>query len=155
ARRARALRGRDLGDPMSRIHHRTCSLCEAMCGLTLTIEGDRVVSVRGDEDDPFSRGYLCPKGAAIAALHDDPERLREPVRRTANGGARTGGERALDEAASRIHAVQREHGTPALAVYLGNPSVHTPGTILFGPPLLRSLGTRNRYSATSVDQLPQ
>ncbi|HWB78608.1 MAG TPA: molybdopterin-dependent oxidoreductase [Nannocystaceae bacterium] len=140
---------------MSRIHHRTCSLCEAMCGLTLTIDGDRVASVRGDEDDPFSRGYICPKGAASAAVHDDPERLREPVRRTANGWARIGWDEALDEVATRIHAVQREHGTHALAIYLGNPTVHNLGTILYGPALLRALGSRNRYSATSVDQLPQ
>ncbi len=136
-------------------HHRTCSLCEAMCGLTLTVDGQRVVSVRGDEDDPFSRGYLCPKGPAIAALHDDPERLREPMRRTASGWKKIGWDEALDEAAARIHAVQRTHGLHSVAVYLGNPVVHNLGSMLYGPALLRTLGSRHRYSATSVDQLPQ
>src|SRR5262245_40469476 len=103
-----------------RTHHRTCSLCEAMCGLPLTIEGDRVVSVRGDEDDPLSRGYICPKGPAIAALHDDPDRLRQPMRRTATGWTSVGWDEALDETARRIHEVQRAHGNNALAVYVGN-----------------------------------
>jgi anaerobic selenocysteine-containing dehydrogenase len=138
-----------------RTHHRTCSLCEAMCGLTLTVDGDRVVSVRGDDDDPFSRGYMCPKGPALAAIHEDPDRLRRPVRRTANGWAAIGWDEALDEAAQRIHDLQRAHGNNALGVYIGNPTVHNMGSILYGPAFLRTLGTKNRYSATSVDQLPQ
>ncbi len=138
-----------------RTHHRTCSLCEAMCGLTLAIEGDRVVSVRGDEDDPFSRGYICPKGPALAALHDDPDRLRQPLRRTSSGWTTIGWDEALDEAARRIHEVQRAHGRDALAVYVGNPAVHNLGSMLYGPSFLRALATKHRYSATSVDQLPQ
>jgi anaerobic selenocysteine-containing dehydrogenase len=138
-----------------RIHHRTCSLCEAMCGLSLTVDGGRVTAVRGDEEDPFSRGYLCPKGPAIAALHDDPERLREPMRRTASGWKTIGWDEALDEAATRIHELQRAHGKHAIAFYLGNPTVHNLGSMLYGPQLLRTLGSRHRYSATSVDQLPQ
>ena len=145
----------DMSTPSARTHHRTCPLCEAMCGLTMTIEGERVASVRGDDDDPFSRGYLCPKGAAIAGLHDDPDRLREPLRRTASGWEKIGWDEALDEAAARIHAVQREHGRHAVAAYLGNPTVHNLGSVLYAPALLRTLGSRHRYSATSVDQLPQ
>lgn len=136
-------------------HHRTCSLCEAMCGLVITTTGDRVVAVRGDHDDPLSRGYMCPKGPAIAALHDDPDRLRTPLRRTAAGWTPIGWDEALDEAAERIHAVQRAHGRHAIAAYLGNPVVHNLGAMLFGPSFLRALGTKHRYSATSVDQLPQ
>jgi anaerobic selenocysteine-containing dehydrogenase len=140
---------------VQRIHHRTCSLCEAMCGLTLTVEGDRVVSVRGDDDDPFSRGYMCPKGPALAALHEDPDRLQRPMRRTSSGWTAIGWDEALDEAAQRIHDVQRTHGDDALAVYIGNPAVHNLGTMVYGPPFLRALHTKHRYSATSVDQLPQ
>jgi anaerobic selenocysteine-containing dehydrogenase len=138
-----------------RTHHRTCSLCEAMCGLTLSIEGDRVVAVRGDDDDPFSRGYMCPKGPAIAAVHDDPDRLRRPMRRTSSGWTTIGWDEALAEAAQHIHDVQRAHGKHALAVYVGNPAVHNMGSMLYGPSFLRALGTKHRYSATSVDQLPQ
>ncbi|MBC8071094.1 MAG: molybdopterin-dependent oxidoreductase, partial [Deltaproteobacteria bacterium] len=136
-------------------HYRTCSLCEAMCGLELTVEADRVTTVRGDDDDPFSRGYMCPKGPAIAALHDDPDRLRQPLRRTADGWQTIGWDEALDEAAGRIDALQRAHGKHAIAFYLGNPTVHNLGSMLFAPQLLRALGSRHRYSATSVDQLPQ
>ncbi len=126
-----------------------------MCGLVLTVEDDRVVAVRGDDDDPFSRGFMCPKGPALVALHEDPDRVREPLRRTASGWQRIGWDEALDEAATRIHGLQRRHGRDALAVYIGNPAVHNVGAMLYGPEFLRALGTRHRYSATSVDQLPQ
>jgi len=125
-----------------------------MCGLEIEVEGERVVSIRGDADDPFSRGDLCPKAPALAALHDDPDRLRRPLRRTASGWEELGWDEALDEAAERIHDVQREHGRDAMAAYLGNPNVHNLGSLVFGPRLLRALRSKNRYSATSVDQLP-
>jgi anaerobic selenocysteine-containing dehydrogenase len=126
-----------------------------MCGLTLTVEDGRVTSVRGDDDDPLSRGFMCPKGPALAALHEDPDRLRQPQRRTKDGFVTIGWDEALDEAADRLHAVQQAHGRDAVAVYAGNPIVHNVGAMLYGPSLLRTLGTRRRYSATSVDQLPQ
>ncbi len=138
-----------------RIHHRTCPLCEAMCGLELEIDGERVRSVRGDEQDPFSRGHICPKGPAVVGLHEDPDRLRTPQRRTAWGWESIGWDEALDEAASRLHDVQREHGKHAVASYFGNPAAHNVGAALFGPSFRRTLGSRFRYSATSVDQLPQ
>ncbi len=136
-------------------HFRTCHLCEAMCGLAIEHEGERVVAIRGDRDDPFSRGYLCPKGAAIGQLHDDPDRLRRPLRKTRDGWRELDWDEALDLAAGRLHAIQREHGRDSVAVYLGNPAVHNHGTLLFALPFLRQLRTRHRYSATSIDQLPQ
>ena len=136
-------------------HFRTCHLCEAMCGLAIEVEGDRVVGVRGDRDDPLSRGYMCPKGPALAQLHEDPDRLRRPLRRTASGWQEIDWDEALDAAAEGIHRLQREHGNDALAVYVGNPAVHNHAAVMFGPPFLRELRTRHRYSATSVDQLPQ
>lgn len=126
-----------------------------MCGLTLTVEGDRVVATRGDDADPLSRGYMCPKGPALAALHDDPDRLRHPMRKTVSGWHKIGWDEALDEATERLHELQTRHGRNAVAVYIGNPAVHNLGAMLYGPQFLRTLGTRNRYSATSVDQLPQ
>jgi anaerobic selenocysteine-containing dehydrogenase len=142
---------------MSRVetHHRACPLCEAICGLEIETEGDRVVSIRGDREDPFSQGHICPKAVALQDVHEDPDRLRHPIRRGPSGQwTRIGWTEALDEAAEGIAAVQRSHGRDAVAVYLGNPSVHNYGTMLFGAPLWRALRTRNRYSATSVDQLP-
>src|SRR2546423_12542417 len=80
---------------------RTCHLCEAMCGLTLTVDHDRVMDIRGDTDDVFSRGHICPKALALREIHDDPDRLRHPVRRTASGWQQVTWGEALDEAAQR------------------------------------------------------
>jgi anaerobic selenocysteine-containing dehydrogenase len=136
-------------------HHRTCNLCEAMCGIAIESAGGKVTSIRGDKSDPFSRGYICPKASALADLHEDPDRLRYPVRRTANGFVRIGWDEAFDEVASRLRATQAAHGRNAVGLYLGNPNVHNYGSMLFGLPFAQALGTRNRFSATSVDQLPQ
>jgi anaerobic selenocysteine-containing dehydrogenase len=136
-------------------HYRTCNLCEAMCGLAIDTDGSRVVAIRGDRDDVFSRGHICPKGPALAQLHADPDRLRRPLLREGSSWREIDWEQALDLAAAGLHRVQQEHGNDALAVYLGNPAVHNHAVVLFGPPFLRALRTRHRYSATSVDQLPQ
>lgn len=135
-------------------HFRTCTLCEAMCGLAIEVEDGRVASIRGDADDPFSRGHLCPKAVALQDVQADPDRVRRPLRRTADGWREVPWDEALDEAAERLRAVQRAHGRDAVAVYQGNPTVHNYGTMLFAPGFIRALGTRNRYSASSVDQLP-
>jgi anaerobic selenocysteine-containing dehydrogenase len=138
----------------TRVHFRACNLCEAMCGLRIEADGQRVTSIRGDEDDPFSRGYLCPKATALKDLHEDPDRLRTPMRREGTQWRAIGWDEALDDAAQRLHAVQKAHGRDSVAAYLGNPTTHNTGAILFGPTFLRALGTRSRFSATSVDQLP-
>lgn len=135
-------------------HLRTCTLCEAMCGVVITTDGPRVTSIRGDADDPFSKGHICPKAVALQDIHDDPDRLRVPMRRTGHEWHPVPWDEALDEAASRLKAVQTKHGRDAVAAYLGNPTVHSVGAMLFAPDLLRALRTKNRYSATSVDQLP-
>ncbi len=139
----------------ARTHFRTCHLCEAMCGIAIDLEGDRIVAIRGDKDDPFSAGHVCPKAVALADVHEDGDRLRRPLRRTASGWEEVSWDEALDEAASRLAAAQRAHGRNAAAFYQGNPVVHNHGAILFGQLFQRSLRSRSRYSATSVDQLPQ
>jgi anaerobic selenocysteine-containing dehydrogenase len=125
-----------------------------MCGLAIEVDGDRIVSIRGDEADVLSRGHLCPKAVALQDLHEDPDRLRRPLRRRGADWEEVGWEEALAEAADRLVAVQRAHGRHAVAVYQGNPTAHNYGALLYGQMLLRALGTRSRYSATSVDQLP-
>ena len=139
---------------MPRTHFRTCSLCEAMCGLAVEVEGDQILSIRGDEDDVFSRGHICPKAVALKDLHEDPDRLRRPLRRRGSDWEEIGWDAALDLAAERLLEVQRNHGRHAVAVYQGNPTVHNYGALLYGQMLVRALGTRSRFSATSVDQLP-
>jgi anaerobic selenocysteine-containing dehydrogenase len=136
------------------LHHRTCHLCEAMCGIAITVDGDRITAIRGDADDPFSRGHICPKAVALQDVQGDPDRLTHPVRRTAGGWQRLSWDEAFDEAAARIQAVQGAHGRDAMALYVGNPTVHNHGALLFGGLLSRALRTRHRFSATSVDQLP-
>jgi anaerobic selenocysteine-containing dehydrogenase len=139
---------------MRKTHLRACHLCEAICGLVIETEGERVVSVRGDDEDPLSHGHICPKAVALKDVHEDPDRLRRPLRRVASGWTEVGWDEALAEAGERLARVQREHGRNAVAIYQGNPVVHNFGALLFGQVLLKSLGSRSRYSATSVDQLP-
>ena len=134
-----------------RTAHRTCPFCEATCGLEITLEGDEVVAVRGDAEDVFSRGFLCPKGVAIKELHHDPDRLRAPLVE--------GREATWDEAfgyiAQRLPELRAEHGDDAVAVYLGNPAAHGLAAILYGRVLIKALGTRNVFTASTVDQRPK
>ena len=134
-------------------HYRNCNICEAICGIEITVETDGRLNIRGDKDDPFSRGYICPKAVALQDIHYDKDRLKYPVRRTANGWERIGWDQAFDEVAENLKRIQAKHGRNSIATYLGNPTVHTSGALLFAPSFLRSLRTRNKYSATSVDQL--
>jgi anaerobic selenocysteine-containing dehydrogenase len=135
---------------------RICPLCEATCGLRLTLDGDRVAKVEGDPDDVFSRGYLCPKGVALADLHHDPDRLTAPLVRQADGShAEVTWEEAFAEVERRLMPVLEEHGREAAAVYLGNPNVHNLAGQLLSPVLVKALGTRNVFSATTVDQMPK
>ena len=136
-------------------HYRTCTLCEAMCGLVIEAPGGTIESIRGDREDPFSRGHICPKAMGLKDVHEDPDRLKRPLRRDGTVWREIGWDEAFDEVARRLRAVQRDHGRTAVAVYQGNPTVHNYGSLLFGPMFVRSLRTRNRFSATSVDQLPQ
>ncbi|MGZ4485931.1 MAG: molybdopterin-dependent oxidoreductase [Nocardioidaceae bacterium] len=138
--------------PVSRVG--VCNLCEAICGLVLTLEDGRVTSVRGNPEDPLSRGHICPKAVALQDVYDDPDRLRRPVRRTADGWAEIGWDEALDLVATQLARTVNEHGRDALAIYLGNPSVHSLGSMTHGTALVKAFRTRNKYSATSVDQLP-
>jgi anaerobic selenocysteine-containing dehydrogenase len=134
------------------IHYRNCNLSEAICGIEITRDGDHL-TIRGDKDDPFSRGFICPKAVALQDIHYDKDRLTQPVRRTANGWQDIGWDEAFEEVARNLKRVQAQHGRNAVATYLGNPTVHSYGAMLFAPGFIRSLHTRNKFSATSVDQL--
>jgi anaerobic selenocysteine-containing dehydrogenase len=137
-----------------RTAYRTCPLCEATCGLELTLDGEEIVSIRGDADDVFSRGFVCPKGAALKQLHEDPDRVRAPLIRTADGFREVSWDEAfalIDERLSPILAADRN----AVAVYLGNPNAHNLASLTYSRVLLRALSTRNVYSASSVDQIPK
>ena len=134
--------------------YRACPLCEAICGLEMRYDDGRLVAIRGDAADPFSRGHVCPKGNAILDLESDPDRLRRPLRRRGGDWEEIGWEEAFAEAGERLADVQRRHGADSVAAYAGNPNVHHFGHLAYLPGLLRALKTRNVYSASSVDQWP-
>ncbi len=139
-----------------------CNLCEAICGLTFTVETqgthERIASIKGNEADPLSRGHICPKAVALKDLHEDPDRLRQPVRRVVTNGQTNwqpiGWDQAFDLVVEQLARVREQHGSQAVAVYQGNPSVHNWGNITHAQTFFGQLKTRHRYSATSVDQLP-
>jgi anaerobic selenocysteine-containing dehydrogenase len=150
----------DGGAAGDEVHHRTCPLCEATCGLELTVRDGAVVRIRGDRQNPFSRGFICPKGSALHRLHTDPDRLRRPlVRRGDDPATATWEEVSWDEAFALVEdglrGVIDRHGRDAVAVYLGNPSVHSLGPTIFNGPLIKALRSRNVYSASTVDQMPK
>ena len=138
-----------------RTHYRACNLCEAICGLEITInENNEILTINGDKNDPFSRGHICPKAVGLKDIYLDENRLKQPVRRTETGWETISWNEAFDEVASKLKSIQNQHGKNAVGVYQGNPSVHNSGTLLTAPAFLRALGTKNRFSATSADQLP-
>ena len=148
-----------MSDTSTRTHHRVCHLCEAMCGLVIQTEGDKVTDVRGDKDDPLSRGHVCPKAVALQDIHEDTDRLRKPMKRirTAPGEyqhVEIEWSEALDLAADALASTIEKQGIDAIGAYFGNPSVHNYGMLTHQRNLFRHIRTRNRFSATSVDQLP-
>ncbi|NBM18451.1 molybdopterin oxidoreductase family protein [Streptomyces sp. GC420] len=134
---------------------RICPLCEATCGLALTIGEGRVTGARGDREDVFSRGFICPKGAAFPELDGDPDRLARPLVRE-NGRLREASwEEAFDLVAAGLRPLVEEHGPHTVGVVLGNPNVHTMAGALYPPVLLKALGTRSVFTASTLDQMPK
>ena len=144
----------------SKIYQRACNLCEAICGLNIELEGEQIVSIKGDPNDPLSRGHICPKAVALKDIQTDPDRLRQPMRRLRDQGngqqwETISWDNAFDIVAQALVSTQQRHGNNALGVYLGNPSVHNYGVLTHQGALFSLARTKNRFSATSVDQLPQ
>ena len=137
------------------VHYRTCPFCEATCGLEIETDGSEIVSVRGDRDDVFSRGFICPKAYGIKQLHEDPDRLRTPLLRRDGELVEASWDEALEEVDRRLPPILEQHGRNAVAVYIGNPNAHNLSSLLYGPAWLRALGTQNIYSASTVDQMPK
>ena len=138
----------------NKIHYRTCNLCEAMCGLKITYKEKKVISIVGDKKDPLSKGYICPKSLALKDLYEDSDRLKTPIKRVENGWKKISWTEAFDEVEHQIKKIQEQYGNDAVATYQGNPNVHNLGSMLYGGPFLKSLKTKQKYSATSADQLP-
>ena len=139
----------------ARLEYRTCPLCEATCGLEITIRNDEVKRIRGDREDVFSHGFICPKGSTLKQLDADPDRLRSPQIRTDDGWRSATWDEAFTLIADRLTPIIAEHGNNAVGVYLGNPNVHNLSGMLYNQVFLRALRTQQLFSASTVDQMPK
>lgn len=137
---------------MTTIHHRTCHICEANCGILVELDGRKVVSIKGNPENPLSRGYICPKATAIADLQDDPDRLRAPMKRTDSGWEEIDWDTAFTEIAARVAEIDPQGARTAF--YRGNPSAHDYAMAMTSRHLQRAIGSRRTYSATTLDQMP-
>ncbi|MFI8292595.1 molybdopterin oxidoreductase family protein [Streptomyces sp. NPDC085614] len=134
---------------------RICPLCEATCGLTLTLSGTRVTGARGDRDDVFSQGFICPKGASFGEVDADPDRLRAPLVRIDGVLREATWTEAFDLIAARVRPLVEEYGPDSVGIVLGNPNVHTMAGALYPPLLIGALRTRNLFTASTLDQMPK
>ncbi len=136
-------------------HYRICPLCEACCGLEVKTDGARVVAIRGAERDVFSHGYLCPKGVSLKDLHEDPDRLRTPLVKRDGVFVEASWDEAFAEIERRLLPLHREHGADAVALSIGNPAAHKVSLLAYTPRLVKALGSRNVFSASTLDQMPK
>ncbi len=135
-------------------HYRVCNFCEAMCGLEITHDKKQVLSIKGDEKDPFSKGSICPKGAIMGDMYNDPDRLRKPLKKTNKGFVEIEWEEAFDIVGNRLNSIRTQYGNDAVGLYFGNPTVHNYGALLYVADFKKAVRSKNNYSATSMDQLP-
>lgn len=134
--------------------YRTCNICEAMCGLIVTHDAEKVHAIKPNPDDPLSRGHICPKAIALQDFRTDPDRVTTPLKKVDGTFQPISWEEAYDYAIDNLQAVQAAHGKDAVGVYLGNPNAHKFGNLLNLPALIKALGTSNRYSSATADQIP-
>ena len=139
----------------TRTAFRTCPFCEATCGLEITLRGDDVVRIRGDRDDVFSHGFICPKGSTLKQLHEDPDRLRRPLIKRDGVHVEVTWQEAFAEIERRLVPIIETHGREPVATYDGNPGAHNLSAMLYARTLAQGLGTRMRFSAGTVDQVPK
>src|SRR5882757_2122960 len=139
----------------TRTEYRTCHLCEATCGLELHLDGREITLVRGDRDDVFSHGFLCPKGTALKQLESDPDRIRRPLVRRGDTFHEVSWDEAFEAIDAGLTPIRERYGPDALALYLGNPSAHNLAGLVYNRVLLQAARTKNVYSASTVDQMPK
>ncbi|MGZ4858431.1 MAG: molybdopterin-dependent oxidoreductase [Candidatus Angelobacter sp.] len=137
------------------MHHRICPFCEACCGLEITVAEGRVKRIRGHAADVFSGGYLCPKGVALKDLHEDPDRLRKPLIKRDGRFVEATWDEAFAEIERRLPPIIAKHGADSVTLTLGNPVVHKAALLLYAPRLGRALGSKNVFSASTLDQMPK
>ncbi len=139
----------------NRVVYRTCPLCEATCGLEITVSPrNEVVRIRGDQDDVFSKGFICPKGSSLKQLHEDPDRLRAPLVKRDGVHVEVSWDEAWQAVRDGLERVVVTHGRDSLATYTGNPNAHNLSAMLYTGNVMRAAGSRQRFSAATVDQMP-
>jgi anaerobic selenocysteine-containing dehydrogenase len=141
--------------PADGVHVRTCPLCEAMCGLRVEVSAGRVAKIRANEDDVWSRGYLCPKGTTLGELHHDPDRLRTPLLKDGAGWREVSWPEAFREVARRLRPLLAQHGKQAVTAYIGNPTAHNFSLSRYVPAFVAMAALPVVYSAGTVDQWPK
>lgn len=141
--------------PQESTHQRICPLCEACCGLEIRMADGRITSIRGDEKDVFSAGFICPKGVALKDLHEDPDRLRTPLVKRDGRFVEATWDEAFAEIERRLPPLLAAHGKDAVGVTIGNPSAHKFGLLMYGTRLLKALGTKQIFTASTLDQMPK
>lgn len=139
--------------PEGAVAHPTfCHICEAVCGVVAWVKDNQVVKIQGDKDNPFSKGYVCPKGVVEHHVTHDPDRVLQPLRRQPDGTfAPVAWEEALDDIGARLRRVIDRHGPDAVAGYLGNPSAWNYSLFFALFSLIKGLGSPHLYTAGSVD----
>lgn len=139
-------------------HYRNCNICEAMCGIEVKYTEQenkkQIISIKGDKKDPFSKGHMCPKALALQDFYEDEDRLRTPIKKTADGWQKISWQEAFSEIGEKFTAIQSAYGKNALGIYLGNPNAHNFGNALMLKPFSKVMGTLNRFSSASTDQMP-
>ena len=148
----------DKTSKLTHLHYRSCNYCEAMCGLKISynypIKNETDIKISADKNDPFSKGEFCPKSQALAPLQFDKEKLRYPVKKVDKDWEEISWEEAYDIVENGIKDIRSKYHADAIGTYLGNPIVHNLGMMLFIKLFTKSLGSKNIFSATSMDQLP-
>jgi len=138
-----------------KVFYKTCPLCEATCGLEITVRDEKVLSIRGDKENVFSKGFICPKGTTLSALHEDPDRLRKPLVKRNGQHVEVSWQEAWDEVERGLMDVIKNHGRASIGTYVGNPNAHNLAPLLYNRAWMQALGTSQHFSASSVDQLPK
>ena len=142
-------------DPEIETHIRTCPLCEATCGLEITLKDGEITRIRGDREDVFSKGFICPKGSTLKQLHADPDRVRTPLIKRNGEFVPATWDEAFEAVAEGFGKIWEAGDRNAIAVYLGNPTAHSMAGAMFAPPLIKAIKTNNLFSASTVDQMPK
>lgn len=138
-----------------KVSNRICPVCEAGCGLQIATRGREIVSIRGDAADFFSRGHICPKGVALKDLDADPDRLRQPLVRRNGKLEPASWQEAFETIDANLPAIRKAHGAQSVAFYIGNPTAHNVALALGFGVLAEATGTRNIFTAGTVDQVPK